>query len=457
MQLLSMDADRVPQRDIYSVARLNAEVRAVLASGFPLLWVRGELSNLSAPASGHLYFSLKDEAAQVRCALFRAQRQLLRFQPANGQQVLVRARVALYEPRGDYQLIAEHLEPDGEGAQRLAFEALCQRLAAEGLFAPERKRPLPAFPRQVGLITSPTGAALRDLLAVFGRRWRGLALLIYPAQVQGEGAAESLIAALELANRRAECDVLIVARGGGSREDLAAFNDERLARAIAASGIPVVTGIGHEIDLGVADLVADQRAATPSAAAELVAPSAPELLQRVAVLRARLAVAMRRRLEQGRQRQHAAWRHLGLLHPRQRLQHQSQRLDRLRWRLEHGMAVRLKRAQPLWQRLHARLRVAAPERRLTDAQRALDGLNARLARALASGLHVRRERLGRALVALDACSPLATLARGYAIVTRAHDGELVRAAQQLDSGEIIEVRLMQGRLQAQVLPAPADS
>lgn len=450
MQYLSMDADRELRRDIYSVARLNAEVRALLASGFPLLWVRGELSNLSAPASGHLYFSLKDEAAQVRCALFRAQRQLLRFQPANGQQVLVRGRVGLYEPRGDYQLIAEHLEPDGEGAQRLAFEALCQRLAAEGLFAPERKRPLPAFPRQVGLITSPTGAALRDLLAVFGRRWRGLALLIYPVQVQGEGAAESLIAALELANRRAECDVLIVARGGGSREDLAAFNDERLARAIAASGIPVVTGIGHEIDLSVADLVADQRAATPSAAAELVAPSALELLQRVAVLRARLAAAMRQRLEQGRQRQQAARRHLGLLHPRQRLEQQAQRLDRLRWRLEGRMRAELSAHRASWQRLEARLLRAGPQPRLYQSRRDLEACEQRLHHALATRLSQARERLGRALVALDACSPLATLARGYAIVTRERDGALVRRAEMLERGEQVRLRFEHGTVKARI-------
>ncbi|MBN2886249.1 MAG: exodeoxyribonuclease VII large subunit, partial [Chromatiaceae bacterium] len=445
-----MPSEPLPQRDIYSVARLNAEVRAVLASGFPLLWVRGELSNLSAPASGHLYFTLKDAAAQVRCALFRTQRQLLRFQPANGQQVLVRARVGLYEPRGDYQLIAEHLEPDGEGAQRLAFEALCQRLAAEGLFAPERKRPLPAFPRQVGLITSPTGAALRDLLAVFGRRWRGLPLLIYPAQVQGEGAVESLIAALGLANQRAECDVLIVARGGGSREDLAAFNDERLARAILASNIPVVTGIGHEIDLGLADLVADQRAATPSAAAELVAPSAAELLQRVAVLRVRLAVAMRRRLEQGRQQQLAVRRHLELLHPRQRLEQQAQRLDRLCWQLEGRLRAWLRARQTAWRSLERRLQAATPEPRLQGARHDLEALEQRLHHRLETRLRQERERLGRSLVALDACSPLATLARGYAIVTRERDGALVRQAEALEAGEGVRLRFERGTVRARI-------
>ena len=259
-------------RDIYSVSRLNREARAVLEGGFPLLWVEGELSNLAQPASGHIYFSLKDPAAQVRCAMFRSKRLLLGFKPANHQQVLVRARVGLYEGRGDFQLIVEHMEPAGEGALRLAFERLKQKLAAEGLFDAATKQPLPAMPRQVGLITSPTGAAVRDLLTVLERRFPALPVLIYPAQVQGQSAAAELVAALDLANERAECDILILARGGGSLEDLQAFNDEALARAVHRSAIPVVTGIGHEIDLSIADLVADQRGATPSAAAELVAP-----------------------------------------------------------------------------------------------------------------------------------------------------------------------------------------
>lgn len=280
-------------RDIYSVSRLNREARAVLEGGFPLLWVEGELSNLAQPASGHIYFSLKDPAAQVRCAMFRSKRLLLGFKPANHQQVLVRARVGLYEGRGDFQLIVEHMEPAGEGALRLAFERLKQKLAAEGLFDAATKQPLPAMPRQVGLITSPTGAAVRDLLTVLERRFPALPVLIYPAQVQGQSAAAELVAALDLANERAECDILILARGGGSLEDLQAFNDEALARAVHRSAIPVVTGIGHEIDLSIADLVADQRGATPSAAAELVSPSAQHLAQRLQAIEQRLCGAPR--------------------------------------------------------------------------------------------------------------------------------------------------------------------
>jgi len=268
------------ERDVYTVSRLNREVRTVLEGSFPLLWVEGELSNLSQPPSGHIYFSLKDEYAQVRCAMFRTRRVHLRFRPENGVHVLARVRVSLYEGRGDFQLVVEHLEPAGEGALRLAFERLKQKLASEGLFDAARKRPIPEFPRQVGLITSAAGAAVRDLLSVLARRYPALPVLIFPVPVQGGEAAEAMVAALRRANARAECDVLILARGGGSMEDLWPFNDETLARAIASSAIPVVTGIGHEIDFTIADFVADQRAATPSAAAELVSPDGVGLLRR---------------------------------------------------------------------------------------------------------------------------------------------------------------------------------
>ena len=259
-------------RDIFTVSRLNREARAVIEGSFPLLWVEGEISNLAQPASGHIYFTLKDAAAQVRCAMFRAKRMLLGFAPVNGQHVLVRARVSLYEGRGEFQLNVEHMEPAGEGALRLQLERLKQKLAAEGLFDESLKRPLPAFPHQVGIVTSPTGAAVRDLLSILRRRFPSLPVMVYPSKVQGEGAVEDLIAMLELANRRRECDVLVLARGGGPLEDLMAFNDEHLARAIRRSAIPVVTGVGHEIDLSIADLVADRRAATPSAAAEAHQP-----------------------------------------------------------------------------------------------------------------------------------------------------------------------------------------
>ncbi|MDE2196596.1 MAG: exodeoxyribonuclease VII large subunit, partial [Gammaproteobacteria bacterium] len=269
-------APGTPERQVFSVSRLNHEARALLEGGFPLLWVEGELSNLSRPASGHLYFSLKDAAAQVRCALFRNRATLLRCKPAEGMQVLVRARVSLYEPRGDFQLIVEHMEDAGHGALQRAFEQLRQKLAGEGLFDPAHKKPLPAMPGIIGVVTSPSGAALRDILSVIRRRQPSARVILYPAPVQGEGAGAKLAAMIRTASARAECDVLIIARGGGSLEDLWAFNEEAVARAIHACALPIISGVGHEIDFTIADFVADARAPTPTAAAELVTPDRNE-------------------------------------------------------------------------------------------------------------------------------------------------------------------------------------
>jgi exodeoxyribonuclease VII large subunit len=437
-------------RDIYGVARLATEVRYVLEGSFPLLWVRGELSNLAKPASGHIYFTLKDEAAQVRCAMFRARRLLLGFRPESGQQVLVRGRVTLFEPRGDFQLVIEHMEPGGEGVLRLELERLKRRLAAEGLFVESAKRPIPPFPHQVGLITSASGAAVHDLLTVLRRRFPALPVLIYPAQVQGVGAVESLLHALRLANARAECDVLILARGGGSLEDLAAFNDESLARAIRESAIPIVAGIGHEVDISIADLVADRRAATPSAAAELVAPSAEHVAHRVAALAARLALLEGRLIQGGRRRLEAVTRHLRLLHPSARLQQQAQRLDRLERRLSDGMQAHLRRASDRLSPYRARLLGLSPKDRLARAAADLRGLTGRLQWAQSRVAEQRRQRLARAIGGLEARSPLATLARGYAIVSRVSDGAIVRSPADAPPGTPIEARLGEGRLRAVV-------
>ena len=437
-------------RDIYSVARLASEVRAVLEGSFPLLWVRGELSNLAQPASGHIYFTLKDEAAQVRCAMFRAKRLLLGFRPQSGQQVLVRARVTLFEPRGDFQLVVEHMEPGGEGALRLELERLKRRLAAEGLFAESAKRALPPFPRQVGLITSPSGAAVHDLLTVLGRRFPALPVLIYPAQVQGAGAVQSLIGALATANARGDCDVLILARGGGSLEDLAAFNDESLARAIRASAIPVVTGVGHEVDFTIADLAADRRAATPSAAAELVAPSGEHVAHRLAALAARLVHLEARLVEGGRQRLDAVIRHLRLLHPAARLERRAQRLDELERRLGEAIEGRLRVARSRLDPLRVALAGRSPKWRVEHAVARLDGIRLRLHQAQARAAEQRGERLARAVAGLEARSPLATLARGYAIVTRVTDGAIIRSAAEAPPGTVIAARLAQGSLHAVV-------
>ncbi|EGV19698.1 exodeoxyribonuclease VII large subunit [Thiocapsa marina] len=437
-------------RDIYSVSRLASEVRAVLDGSFPVLWVQGEISNLAQPASGHIYFTLKDAGAQVRCAMFRPKRVLLNFRPTNGQEVLVRGRATLFEPRGDFQLIIDHMEPGGEGALRLEFERLKRKLAAEGLFDEAAKRPIPGFPRQVGLITSPSGAAVRDLLAVLKRRFAALPVVIYPAQVQGEAAPASLRAALAAANARAECDVLILARGGGSLEDLHAFNDEGLARAIRASAIPVVTGVGHESDVSIADLVADRRGATPSAAAELVAPSGDHLRHRLVALSRRLDAAHARHRLAARQRLNAVARHLALLHPSARLQQRAQRLDQLEQRLVSLLSNRLAQAQSRLRPAAARLIFASPGRQLAGLGVRVAALAERLARARVRLAETRRERLMRAVAGLEARSPLATLARGYAIVTRLPDGAIVRTPEQAPEGTRIEARLARGRLIAVV-------
>jgi len=443
-------------RDIFSVSRLNREVRAVLESSFPLLWVEGEVSNLAQPASGHLYFSLKDSVAQVRCAMFRSKRLLLSFRPANHQQVLVRARVGLYEGRGDFQLIVEYMEPAGEGALRLELERLKKRLAAEGLFDEAQKRRLPAIPRQVGLVTTPTGAAIRDLLSVLKRRFPALPVVVYPAQVQGADAAGDLAAALDLANARGECDVLILARGGGSLEDLQAFNAEDLARAIRRSAIPVVTGIGHEIDLCIADLVADRRGATPSAAAELVSPSAVDLRQRLLTSEQRLISAQLRVLSARRQRLSAAKAHLRLMHPRDRLERQQQRVDDLQRRMATAVGRRLDRVNARFGPLALRMKGASPRGELERRRLIVSALSHRLGESVARRSSAFEERLARATAGLQARSPLATLTRGYAILREKSSGRVVTDAAQVAPGALVDARLAQGSLTLEVVDTFAE-
>lgn len=454
-----MDLDR-PQRDILSVTRLVREARAVLEGSFPLLWVQGEISNLSRPASGHLYFSLKDELSQVRCALFRNERLRLRFDPANGQMVLGRVRVSLYEPRGDFQLIVEHLEPAGEGALRQAFEWLKQKLALEGLFDAAHKVPLPRFPRQVGVITSPSGAALRDVLSVLRRRHSGLGVILYPAQVQGAGAVEELIRALRIANQRAECDVLILCRGGGSLEDLMAFNDEGLARALFASRIPVVTGIGHEIDFSIADFVADHRAPTPSAAAELVSPNRAEWLHRLTALDQRGYRAMRLLLHRLESRRQQLDQRLARGHPRQRLQQGSQRLDELERRLANSLSARLHATRVRLEAAAARLAGQQPGARLEHSRRQMRTLHERLILAMARQRQAAQQRLSRNLELINALSPLATLSRGYSLTRLEADHRILRRSDQVAPGDCIRTSLALGSLLSRVEqvygPEPQD-
>jgi exodeoxyribonuclease VII large subunit len=393
-----------PERDVYTVGRLNREARLLLESGLPSLWIEGEISNFSAPASGHWYFTLKDREAQIRCAMFRARNLGTGFRPRDGQQVLLRGRVSVYEPRGDFQLIAERMEDAGEGALRREFDRLKAKLAAEGLFDQAIKRPLPYMPQRIAVVTSPTGAAIRDVLHILRRRFPPAAVLIHPTPVQGAAATDSIVAAIDAVSARGECDVLILARGGGSIEDLWCFNDERVARAIRRCAVPVVTGIGHEIDFTIADFAADLRAPTPSGAAELVVPDRGALLN-------------------------------GLLASFERLQ--------------FAITRRLGRALDIQGHLAARLQQAHPGSRLTQQAQRLDDMDLRLRRAWQQRVQALAQRVHLAQRALDAISPLATLDRGYAIITTVA-GAAVTDSAMLQVGETLSLRFASGGATANV-------
>jgi exodeoxyribonuclease VII large subunit len=438
----------VPGRKVLSVSQLNRLTRQLLEAELPQVWVEGEISNLARPASGHLYFSLKDDRAQVRCALFRRGRGPAP-EVANGAQVLARGRVSVYEPRGDYQLIVEHLEPAGEGLLRRRLEELKQKLAAEGLFDAARKRPLPHLPRRIGVITSPTGAAVRDVLHILRRRFPSVPVVLYPVQVQGNQARFDIVDALATATTRAECDVLILARGGGSLEDLWAFNEEMVARAIAACPIPVVAGVGHEVDVTIADLVADVRAPTPSGAAELVVPDARDWLRRVDVLERRLALAARRALEAVRIALRAAAARLARCHPGVTFRQHAQRLDELRARIAGALRTRLAVERLRVRHALTRLRGNSPAARLsTDAQR-VAAARLRLLAAARSRLVAPATRLAVVSGRLHTVSPLRTLERGYAIVQDAA-GRVVRSATAVQPGDTITARVADGNIKATV-------
>lgn len=442
-----------PERQVLSVSQLNRRVRQLLETQFPLLWVEGELTNLARPSSGHWYFTLKDDQAQVRCAMFRQRNQPVGFAPQNGQQVVVRGRIGLYENRGDYQLIVEHMEPAGFGALQRRFDELKAKLQAEGLFALARKRPLPRFPRQLGVITSPSGAALRDILHVLARRFPALPVLVFPTLVQGAEAADQIVAALTAANRRGDCDVLILSRGGGSLEDLWPFNEERVARAIAASAIPVICGVGHETDITIADLVADLRAPTPSAAAELATPDGLELAAAFANRERWLVQHMLRRLQSLARQLDAL--HKRLRHPRETLARQSQHLDHLELRLTRAMAAQLRERRTRLEQAGARHHRAHPQLRLAQCARALDQLSGRAMAGIRHIIATRRKDLGNASALLHAVSPLDTLARGYAIV-RDREGRVVRRSTTLKPADQLAVTLSDGGFDCTVDSVHAD-
>ncbi|WP_395118758.1 exodeoxyribonuclease VII large subunit [Rhodanobacter sp. FW102-FHT14D06] len=437
--------DTPAPRHVLTPSSLNRLVRDLLGDALPQVWIEGELSNVAKPASGHLYFTLKDSGAQVRCAMFKMKASVLRFRPVDGMQVLLRAKVGLYEPRGEFQLVAEYMEPAGEGALQREFEQLKARLDAEGLFDPARKRALPRYARRIGVITSATGAAIRDVLSVLSRRWPLADVEILPVPVQGREAPPAIVAMLRKASASARYDVLLLTRGGGSLEDLWAFNDEAVARAIHASAVPVVSAVGHEIDFSIADFVADLRAPTPSAAAELLAPDAVAVDRHLRQLQQRLATLQQRRMQGNAQRVDHLLARLQAQRPQARLQRDRERLVHLHRRLLGAMREQQQRRQSQLDRARSRLLGQHPQQRLPLLRHRLGELTQRLRHAIERRLERDRLTLQQAARALHTVSPLATLERGYAILFD-EAGKVLRSTQGVETGTALRARLADGEL-----------
>lgn len=431
-----------------SVSELNRQVKSLLEHSFMSLRVTGEISNLVRASSGHWYFTLKDDRAQVRCAMFRGRNAQVRFRPQEGSQVLCTAKVSLYEGRGDFQLIVESMHEDGQGQLQQAFEMLKQRLQAEGLFDQGRKRAIPSHPRVVGVVTSATGAALHDILTAFERRYPAMQINLYPSLVQGSEAAGQIVAAIELANRHGQADVLIVGRGGGSLEDLWPFNEERVARAILASNIPIVSAVGHEVDFSISDLVADLRAPTPTAAAELLSPDQAQIRQGLD----QLTRSLTRRIEWqlNRQRDLVAGLKRQLRHPGDRIREQQQRCDDLEMRLQRSMHRLLDQRRQRLSAATSRLKLQSPTRLLQRQRQHIGEINQRLITRISALIERRRLQLAQKVGRLSAISPLATLERGYSL-TQTATGELIRDAVQIAPGDQVKVRLQRGAFNAQVI------
>ena len=434
---------------IYTVSQLNRETSEVLNEHFLSIFVEGEISNLSIPASGHCYFTLKDATAQVRCAMFRGQRRGS-FKPENGKQVVVKAQVSLYEPRGDYQLIVEFMEESGDGALRRAFDALKLKLSEEGLFSQAHKKDLPTLPKAIGVITSPSGAAIRDILTALRRRFAAVPVIIYPVAVQGENAKFEIAKSIATANGLKQCDVLILARGGGSLEDLWAFNEEMVARAIYASQIPIISGVGHETDVTIADFVADLRAATPSAAAEHATPDQQQWLNKFNELEFRLQQQIRRLRQQNQQKLDWLSGRLQQQHPKQKLTRNQQRLGELEIQLKKAVQHRLAYNARTLETQTARLGLHSPMSAIHRHQQQQTYLAERLVNATNNHLKQLNQRLLNTSQTLHAVSPLATLNRGYALVTEQTSGQIIRSTEQLKLGDKVTTRLAKGYFASQV-------
>ncbi len=441
-------------REVLTVSQLNQRARVLLEDVFPQVWVEGELSNIAKPASGHVYFTLKDRNAQVRCAIFKQQASRVRDLLRDGLLVRVRGRVSLYEGRGDYQMILDSVEAAGDGALRLAFEALKTALQAEGLFAQERKQALPAHPQRIGIITSASGAVLHDIISVFARRAPHVQLTLIPSAVQGREATEQLVRALELADRAA-FDAIILARGGGSLEDLWCFNEELLARAIAQCRTPIISAVGHETDVSISDFVADVRAPTPSAAAELLAPNRLELLTQLQSVERRLTLRMQEALA----RKLLQLKHLRqrLRHPRERLQQHNQRLDDLTLRLQRVIQTQQQQRSQRLDHLQTRLSVQHPQQSLLAQQLHMKQLQQRLLRASQQYLSQNKQRLHILMQSLHVVSPLATLERGYSILSTEDEQQIIRSVKDVQPSQTLQARLTDGQLTLQVMHISAET
>jgi exodeoxyribonuclease VII large subunit len=438
-----------PERKIWKVAELTAAIRDLLAREYTDISVEGEISNLRQAQSRHIYFTLKDARAQLRCVCFANAAARLRFRPEDGLHVTVRGSITLYDARGEYQLSVASIEPVGLGALQLAFEQLKQKLAAEGLFDAARKKPLPVLPRRVGIVTSPSGAAVRDVLRILARRFPNLHVIVFPVRVQGEGAREEIVAALRYFNRKQLVDVILLVRGGGSLEDLWPFNEEEVARAVAASTIPVISGVGHETDFTIADFAADVRASTPSNAAEIVVRSRAELESQIAHLRQRLAQQARFLLSDGRHRLRDLLDRPGFRALEELLRQRQQRVDELAGQLAARLDAALARARQRLAVAQARVLAFDFRGRMAAQSERLKRLSAALEQRMALALERRREALRRLMLQLDERSPLRVLERGYAIATTAA-GDVIRDAAQAAVDEEISLRLHRGRLAARV-------
>lgn len=445
-----MPAAPSSERSVYAVSELAEILRALIDNALPSVWVQGEISNFSRPASGHWYFTLKDDRAQLRCAMFKGSNYYVRPQPRDGDAVLLRARVGIYPARGELQLVVEHLEAAGTGALLRAFEALKAKLAAEGLFDAAIKRPIPPVPRVIGVITSGTGAALQDILNALARRWPLAEVVLVPVPVQGKDAPPAIVRALRELPRRAPADVILLARGGGSIEDLWAFNDEAVARAIRASTVPVISGVGHEIDFTIADFAADLRAATPTAAAELATPDIAEWAARAATAQRDLAEALRRQFLRSDDSIERLEARLRRLHPGRRLQERAQRLDELDDRLRHAMEFRLRHARGRGGHAARALAACDPSAALRRARQQLERATTALRTCGAVDRQRRRSRLDAASAVLASLNPLAVLERGYAVATTGNEGRIVRDAAELAPGDAVKLQFAKGGITAQV-------